>query len=184
MDNPRLASRSEAFVSDDGIKVTKRCYFLAIGDDDVTGNAFSLVLSFNAFDEPSEQKKLDIKMKLANVIIEFCPEILKSITQLIPEFKAMFRFKDLYPNKKNMARQIELLAPLHIIRERTMSRLMEASEEAVHNYVNKLKEIRQKSKSEEQIKKLETYKDRVTIKSLKGIDMALKDINFEIYIEV
>lgn len=65
-----------------------------------------------------------------------------------------------------------------------MSRLMEASEEAVHNYVNKLKEIRQKSKSEEQIKKLETYKDRVTIKSLKGIDMALKDINFEIYIEV
>jgi len=104
MDNPRLANRSEAFVSDDGIEVTKRCYFLAVGDDDLTGNALSFVLSFNAFDEPTEQKKLEIKAKLANIIVELCPEVMKSITMLIPEFKAMFRFKDLYKNKPTMAR--------------------------------------------------------------------------------
>ena len=34
MDNPRLAARSETFNDDDGLKITKRCFFLAIGDDD------------------------------------------------------------------------------------------------------------------------------------------------------
>ena len=53
MDNPRLAARSEIFTDDDDVKISKRCYFLAIGDDDLQGNAFSLVFSFNIFDEPS-----------------------------------------------------------------------------------------------------------------------------------
>ena len=53
MDNPRLASRSEVFYDDDQVKIIKRCYFLAIGDDDLSGNALTFVLSFNIFDEPS-----------------------------------------------------------------------------------------------------------------------------------
>ena len=117
MDNPRLNSRSETFLNDDGLKIIKRCYFLAIGDDDITGNAFSLVLSINALDDPTNQKKVEVKIKTAQVIIELCPEVLKSITQLIPEFKAMFRFKDLSTNKKGTARKIELYAPLHAISE-------------------------------------------------------------------
>ena len=35
MDNPRLAARSENFEDDEGVKIVKRCYFLAIGDDDM-----------------------------------------------------------------------------------------------------------------------------------------------------
>ena len=54
MDNYRLASRSETFLDDDGTKIVKRCYFLAIGDDDIQGNALSLVLSYNIFEEPNE----------------------------------------------------------------------------------------------------------------------------------
>lgn len=38
--------------------------------------------------------------------------------------------------------------------------------------------------SQEQKKKLATYKDRVTIKKLKQLDAALKEIDFDIYIEV
>ena len=44
--------------------------------------------------------------------------------------------------------------------------------------------IRQKSKTKEEIKRLETYNDRVMIKKLKGVDAALKDIDFDINIEV
>ena len=62
-----------------------------------------------------------------------CPEVLKSVTQLIPEFKAMFRFKDLFPNKKNTARMIELYAPMHLIAELTMKKVLSASEEAIIN---------------------------------------------------
>ena len=131
MDNPRLAARSEAFTDDDGTKITKRCYFLAIGDDDHQGNAFSLVMSFNVFDEPSKTKKIEVKAKLANIIVEMCPEVLKSITQLIPEFKAMFRFKDLSPNKKDSARLIELMAPLHALAELAMPRTLAAPDKAL-----------------------------------------------------
>ena len=138
MDNPRLASRSEIFEDDEGVKIIKRCYFLAIGDDDLTGNAISVVLSFNVFDEPSVIKRAEVRVKLTNVIVETCPDVLKSITQLIPEFKAMFRFKDLAPNKKNTARKIELYAPLHIIMEKCLSHTVNvASEAAIHAEVTK-----------------------------------------------
>lgn len=150
MDNPRLANRSETFNNDDGIKVIKRCYFLAIGDDDLTGNAFSLVLSYNVFDEPTVQKKIEVKIKQSNVIIELCPEILKSITQLIPEFKAMFRFKDLAPNKKGNARRIELYAPLHHLQAVMLRSTLKASEDAIFKEINKHRVIRAKSKSEEE----------------------------------
>ena len=53
MDNHRLASRSEIFIDDDGTKIVKRCFLLAVGDDDIAGNALSLTLSYNIFDEPS-----------------------------------------------------------------------------------------------------------------------------------
>lgn len=164
MDNPRLAARSETFENDDGIKVIKRCYFLAIGDDDFSGNAFSLVLSFNVFDEPTVQKKLEVKIKTANVIIELCPEILKSITQLIPEFKAMFRFKDLAPNKKGTARKIELYAALNHIAAQMFRLNNQVSDTALFNEINKHRVIRAKSKSEEEKRRLETYRDRIMIK--------------------
>jgi len=184
MDNPRLASRSDTFFDDNNVKIVKRCFFLAIGDDDHQGNAFSLVMSFNIFDEPGVLKKCEVKAKLANVIVELCPEVLKSITQLIPEFKALFRFKDLYPNKACIERRIELMAPLHWIAELTMGRLRQASDAAILNQMLHWSLLRQQSKTLEEKKKLETYKDRLTIKKLKALDLAVKGLDFDVYIEI
>lgn len=80
MDNPRLADRSEVFNDDEGVKIVKRCFFLAIGDDDLADNAFILQLGFNVFDEPHIQRDIKVNIKLSNVIIELCPALLKSIT--------------------------------------------------------------------------------------------------------
>lgn len=184
MDNPRLEARSEVFMDDEGLKITKRCFFLAIGDDDHSGNAMTLVLSYNAFDEPTTKKIIVVKAKLSNLIIEMCPEVLKSITQLVPEFKAMFRFKDLFPNKVGMDRRIELFAPMHLVAELTMPKIRTASEEAIWNKINEFRAIRSKNKTEEEKKRLETYKDRVMIRKLKALDSKLKNIDFDIYIEV
>ena len=150
MDNPRLAKRSEAFLDDENVKIIKRCFVLAIGDDDNTGNAFQVSISMPMFNPSHVQKKIEVNAKLSNLIIETCPEILKSFTQLIPEFKAMFRFKDLRANKSNSARRIELFAPLHIIAEKLLIRSREASDEAIMNEVNKRRMKRQKSKSVEE----------------------------------
>jgi len=125
-----------------------------------------------------------VTAKLANIIVEVCPEILKSVTQLIPEFKALFRFNDLAKNKKNAARLIELMAPLHLLAELTMARCMQASESALLHEINKLRNVRSLSKTEEELKKMESYRDRLTTKKLKDLDKALKNIDFDIKIEV
>ena len=125
-----------------------------------------------------------MKIKTANVIVELCPEILKSVTQLIPEFKAMFRFKDLAPNKKGTARKIELYALLHHVGVQILRKGMSANEDALVKEINKHRAFRAKSKSEEEQKRLETYRDRLMIKKLKGIDLKLKDVDFDVYIEV
>ena len=96
----------------------------------------------------------------------------------------MFRFKDLSPNKKDSARLIELMAPLHALAEMTMPRTLAASDKAIKDQIDKLRQLRANSKSEEEKKKLGTYRDRVMIKKLKSLDMKLKDIDFDIYIEV
>lgn len=96
----------------------------------------------------------------------------------------MFRFKDLAPNKKGSARRIELFAPLHHLQVVLLRRSLSASDEAIFKEINKHRIIRAKSKSEEEQKRLETYRDRLMIKKLKGVDMLLKDVDFDVYIEV
>ena len=131
MNNNRLGKRSETFDDDNGVRVDKRCFFLAVGDDDVTSNAFTLSVSINIFDEPKVQKKMEARTKLSNVIVELCPEILKSATQLVPEYKAMFRFGDLYANKSNNQRMIELMTPLYFFKERHFITARDVDEEMV-----------------------------------------------------
>ena len=72
-----------------------------------------------------------MRTKLSNVIIELCPEILKSATQLVPEFKGLFRFGDLHPNKAFNKRMIELMTPLYIFRERHFIASKDVDEELV-----------------------------------------------------
>ena len=96
----------------------------------------------------------------------------------------MFRFKDLANNRKNTAKMIQILAPMHLIAQHTMPSVLQAKDEAILAEINKYRTARAKNKSEEEKKKLETYRDRLMIKKLKGLDMAIKDIDFDVYIEV
>lgn len=96
MDNPKLAALSNKFMDDKGCEIDKRCFCLIAGDfEDAKSNAFALSASFNIFDDHTIKKKADIRSHLIEVIVEMCPEIVKSISQLIPEFKSLFRFNDL-----------------------------------------------------------------------------------------
>lgn len=184
MDNPRLAVRSEEFVDDSGVKVIKRCFLLAIGEDDTTSNAFQVVLSFNINDEPQKRKKIEIRGTLSNIIVETCPEILKSVTQLVPEFKALFRFKDLHPYRAGLRRKLELLAPLYFLRENVFRQAKMANAVGVQLLIRAGKEERAKRVTEAQRKKIETNSDKKMIKTLKGADAALRDLDFDIFFEV
>ena len=65
-----------------------------------------------------------------------------------------------------------------------MPSFVKVDDEAVKKYIDQLKTARSENKTDEEKKRLETYKDRLMIKKMKGLDMALKDIDFDVYIEV
>jgi len=65
-----------------------------------------------------------------------------------------------------------------------MPKIRTASEAAIWNKINEFRAIRSRNKTEEEKKRLETYKDRVMIRKLKALDSKLKNIDFDIYIEV
>lgn len=139
--------------------------------------------SINIFDEPKVIKKLEARSKLNNVIIEVCPEILKSLTQLIPEFKAVFRFKDLYHNKWNNARQIELMTTLYWFRERHFITAKDVDEELVLRTFLNLVHKRNSSISPEQANKMRLYADISTMRKLKSLDRKLREVDFDIYFD-
>lgn len=65
-----------------------------------------------------------------------------------------------------------------------MPSFVKVDDKAVKKYIDQLKTARSENKTDEEKKRLETYKDRLMIKKMKGLDMALKDIDFDVYIEV
>lgn len=117
MHNERLAARSETFQDDDGVVIEKRCFFLLGGDDDINTNAVSLSLTHNVFDEPRHTQRLDVQIKISTALVEICSELILSMSSLLPEFKSLFRYDDLYPCRSNLHRYIELKTPLYMIKQ-------------------------------------------------------------------
>jgi hypothetical protein len=122
MSHQRLNARSETLMDDDGVTVEKRCIFLLAGisdqevianiteyDDEKTqadkkldatikSNGVIIRFSANIFDDltpENPRKTADIKIRINNILIELCPDVVKSLTLLIPDFRALFRYKDL-----------------------------------------------------------------------------------------
>lgn len=116
MDNPRAAKRSELFLDDAGCAIEKRCFFLLCGDDDMS-DYFEIESRVNILGPPRDPWKINFKLSLHNTYIEICNEIVKSQTQLIPEFKSFFRYDDLNPCRPDLTHMIEQQAVLYLIRE-------------------------------------------------------------------
>jgi hypothetical protein len=60
MDNPKLAELSKTITDDQGCHIDIRCICLVIGDKP-DSNAFTVSVSFNIFDEPTNKKKLEAR---------------------------------------------------------------------------------------------------------------------------
>jgi len=118
MDNPQLEKRSRTFLDDTGCRIDKRCFGLIVGDEgDPKSNAFELSAQVNIFEDRNTQRKLDSRSHVLNIIFELCPQNLKSMTLLIPEFKALFRYQDLHLFDKQTLRVIELSTPLYYLKQ-------------------------------------------------------------------
>ena len=101
----------------------------------------------------------------------------------MPEFKAAFRFKDLYKNNPATKRMIELITPLYYFRERHFQSAKDIDEDLVFKTFIELVQKRRNSISPEQVAKLKQYKDVATMRSLKKLDKSLREIDFEVFFD-
>lgn len=47
-----MSKRSDAFADDNGNLVERLCWFLLVGENELSGSGFSVAVSFNVFDDP------------------------------------------------------------------------------------------------------------------------------------
>ena len=110
--NDRLNLHSETIPDDDQVNVAKRCIFLLGGENDVEevpsekahptqkkaaimrNNAIFLELSANAFADPKIARKAEIMVQLSTLLIEICPDVIKNMTMIMPDFRPLFRYDD------------------------------------------------------------------------------------------
>jgi hypothetical protein len=61
-------------------------------------------LNFQIFDNPKIQKKMDLDIQIENFTIEQCSDVIVNITNMVPDFKTVLRFDDLYnkPDKVDL----------------------------------------------------------------------------------
>jgi len=47
-----------------------------------------------------------VSMKVSNVIVEVSSQVIESLTKLLPDFKPLFRYTDLYPCRNKLNQRI------------------------------------------------------------------------------
>ena len=118
MNSRRLEKFSAKYTADTGDVVEQRCFFLFAGSDLNQGSAFSLDMTFQAPDDPLGTKNAFVEIKVDNLIIEQCSDVLISLTRLVPDFKTIMRYEDLYvkPDHLDLQKKIRFQAPLYYLR--------------------------------------------------------------------
>ena len=97
MNNARLNKFSKYFESDIGDEIEQRCFFLFSGSDVEQGNAFFMDVAFQQPDDPNQRKFVKVDIKVDNLIVEQCSDVIVSLTGLVPDFKTVLRYDDLHP---------------------------------------------------------------------------------------
>ena len=100
MNNPRLNRFSDQFMTNKREQVEQRCFFLFAGQDLVNGRAFSTEINSTLPDSPDKTKHVQVDIKIDNLTVEQCSDVIVSMTNMIPDFRTVMRYGDLYPKPK------------------------------------------------------------------------------------
>ena len=70
------------------------------GQDLNNGQAFSVLINFTSPDSPEKTKHLQVDIKIDNLTVEQCSDVIVSMTNLIPDYRPVLRYGDLKPKPK------------------------------------------------------------------------------------
>ena len=102
MNNTRLEKFSSEYNSDKKEIIEQKCFFLFAGTDLVAGQAFKFELTLCKPDDPLEPNCVQITIKVDNLTIEQCSDVIVSFSNLVPDFKTVLRYDDLYGKPSNV----------------------------------------------------------------------------------
>mmetsp|Transcript_8327 Transcript_8327/g.13925 ORF Transcript_8327/g.13925 Transcript_8327/m.13925 type:complete len:349 (-) Transcript_8327:1193-2239(-) len=118
MNNERLEKFSNKFQSDSFEVIEQKCFFLFAGSDLQHNSAFALELSFKMPDNPKKSKTAMVDIKIDNLTVEQCSDVIVSLTKIVPDFKTVLRYDDLFnkPASVNLEKKIRYQSALYYLR--------------------------------------------------------------------
>lgn len=75
-------------------------------------------MTFQSPDDPKVTKNAAVEIKVDNLTIEQCSDVIVSLTRLVPDFKTLMRYEDLHskPDDFDLQKRVRLQAPLYYLR--------------------------------------------------------------------
>jgi hypothetical protein len=176
MNNVRLEKFSQRYQSDSFEVVESKCFFLFAGSDNRSG-AFSLTLNLQVPDDPLESKFVETEIRVENLLIEQCSDIVVSLIQIIPDFKTVLRYDDLHPKsaKLDLEKMIKRQTPLFYLRKEIIR--SKYSDTALNAYITKLmleKKAAAEAKDKRSKEREEVEKKEKMLLSIQKLDKQLK----------
>ena len=118
MNNRRLEKFSKKFENDFGDRVESKCFFLFAGSDLNNGSAFQFELRYSKNDDPKSKHMINVGINIDNLTVEQCSDVIVALTQIIPDYRAILRYDDLFnkPDKLNLERMVSFQATMFYLR--------------------------------------------------------------------
>ena len=186
MNNKRLEKFSSKYITDTNDHVEQRCFFLFAGTDLNQGSALTLDMTVQRPDEPKGTKNAAVEIKVDNLTVEQCSDVIVSLTRLVPDFKTLMRYDDLHskPDGFDLQKRVRMQAPLYYLRNQIVKSGYTLA--AVKAYRQHLVDLKRKEKlgvldgddstlSPEQVEMEALEKHQLQIqkidKALQGVDL-------------
>jgi len=108
------------------------------------------------------------------MLVEICPDVMKNLTKLLPDFRSLFRYTDLCMAKKNLYKRIEHMTALYVLRSKLISpEHYKISDEVIDKIIEeKVKQKKDARPEEEKKKEMDEKLDGIS-KTLKKVDRML-----------
>ena len=188
MNNKRLEKFSEKLRSDKGDSLEKRVFFLFAGTDLNQSNAFSLELALNKYDDPKKSMHVNVDINIDNLTVEKCTDTIISLTQLVPDYRIVFLYDDMFPKPSglDLEKMTRYQAPLYYLKTQLVKG--KCTEAAVDKYISHLLEQKvekelgflnttdgQRKKQQKEVQALEE-----TQLAMQKLDQTMKTVNFKV----
>ena len=109
-------------------------------------NGIFVEISANYFADPKVVRKAQVQIQISTLFAEICPDVIKNMTMIAPDFRPLFRYTDLLDCDPNAYKRIRRMVPIYILRQSMIQQhhLNSITEEMFLDIINTKVEIKVK----------------------------------------